>query len=46
MIDYLIAKENNGELILRFDDTNPTKEETEFVDAIQDDAWLARHPMG
>ena len=23
MIDYLIAKENGGELILRFDDTNP-----------------------
>ena len=41
MIDYLIAKENNGELILRFDDTNPTKEETEFVDAIMEDArWL------
>jgi len=41
MIDYLIAKENNGDLVLRFDDTNPTKEETEFVDAIQDDArWL------
>ena len=41
MIDYLIAKENNGELVLQFDDTNPTKEETEFVDAIQDDArWL------
>lgn len=41
MIDYLIAKENNGEVILRFDDTNPTKEETEFVDAIMDDArWL------
>jgi len=41
MIDYLIAKENNGELVLRFDDTNPTKEETEFVDAIQEDArWL------
>ncbi|MGA7194301.1 MAG: glutamine--tRNA ligase/YqeY domain fusion protein [Anaerolineales bacterium] len=41
MIDYLIAKENNGEVILRFDDTNPTKEETEFVDAIQEDArWL------
>ena len=41
MIDYLIAKENNGELILRFDDTNPTKEETEYVDAIQEDArWL------
>jgi glutaminyl-tRNA synthetase len=41
MIDYLVAKENNGELILRFDDTNPIKEETEFVDAIMDDArWL------
>ncbi|WKZ38084.1 MAG: glutamine--tRNA ligase/YqeY domain fusion protein [Anaerolineales bacterium] len=41
MIDYLVAKENNGELILRFDDTNPTKEETEFVEAIMDDArWL------
>ncbi len=41
MIDYLNAKENNGELILRFDDTNPAKEETEFVEAIMDDArWL------
>jgi glutaminyl-tRNA synthetase len=41
MIDYLIAKENGGEVILRFDDTNPTKEETEFVDAIMEDArWL------
>ncbi len=41
MIDYLIAKENGGELILRFDDTNPVKEETEYVEAIQDDArWL------
>ncbi|MGE5249849.1 MAG: glutamine--tRNA ligase/YqeY domain fusion protein [Bacteroidota bacterium] len=41
MIDYLIAKENNGELILRFDDTNPTKEETEYVEAIEEDCrWL------
>ncbi len=41
MIDYLIARENNGELILRFDDTNPAREETEFVEAIMDDArWL------
>jgi glutaminyl-tRNA synthetase len=41
MIDYLIAKENDGELVLRFDDTNPAKEETEFVDAIMEDArWL------
>src|SRR3972149_4140868 len=41
MIDYLIAKEFGGELVLRFDDTNPAKEETEYVQAIIDDArWL------
>jgi len=41
MIDYLIAKENGGELYLRFDDTNPAKEETEYVEAIEEDAhWL------
>jgi glutaminyl-tRNA synthetase len=41
MIDYLIAKDFNGDLILRFDDTNPTKEETEFVEAIKEDTrWL------
>jgi glutaminyl-tRNA synthetase len=41
LIDYNTAKEFGGELILRFDDTNPTKEETEFVDAIEDDSrWL------
>ncbi len=41
LIDYLTAREFNGELILRFDDTNPAKEETEFVEAIEEDArWL------
>ena len=41
MIDFLVAKEFDGEVILRFDDTNPTKEETEFVEAIQEDIrWL------
>ena len=41
LIDYTTAKEFGGELILRFDDTNPTKEETEFVEAIEEDArWL------
>ena len=41
LIDYFTAKEFGGELILRFDDTNPAKEETEFVDAIEEDAaWL------
>lgn len=41
LIDYNIAKDFGGSLDLRFDDTNPTKEDTEFVDAIQYDAhWL------
>lgn len=41
LIDYFAAKEFGGELFLRFDDTNPAKEETEFVEAIQEDAaWL------
>jgi glutaminyl-tRNA synthetase len=41
LIDYFVAKEFGGELYLRFDDTNPAKEETEFVDAIEADAqWL------
>ena len=41
LIDYFTAKEFGGELYLRFDDTNPSKEETEFVEAIEDDAsWL------
>jgi glutaminyl-tRNA synthetase len=41
LIDYYTAEAFGGELILRFDDTNPTKEETEFVDAIEEDVrWL------
>jgi len=41
LIDYFTAKEFGGELVLRFDDTNPSKEETEFVEAIEYDAsWL------
>ena len=41
LIDYNIAKEFGGQLHLRFDDTNPAKEETEYVEAIQEDAhWL------
>ncbi len=41
LIDYLVAKDFGGELNLRFDDTNPAKEETEFVEAIMEDTkWL------
>ena len=41
LIDYLVAHEQGGELYLRFDDTNPVKEDIEYVDAIKEDArWL------
>jgi glutaminyl-tRNA synthetase len=41
LIDFNVARDFGGELHLRFDDTNPAKEETEFVDAIQEDVrWL------
>jgi len=44
LIDYNTAKTFNGELVLRFDDTNPAKEESEFVKAIEEDArWLGIH---
>ena len=40
-IDFGIAKEFGGVTNLRFDDTNPTKESTEFVEAIKEDVrWL------
>jgi glutaminyl-tRNA synthetase len=40
-IDFGIAAEFGGVCNLRFDDTNPDTEETEYVDAIIDDvAWL------
>ncbi|XOF32290.1 MAG: glutamine--tRNA ligase/YqeY domain fusion protein [Candidatus Electrothrix sp. YB6] len=40
-LNFGIAKENNGTCHLRFDDTNPSKESTEYVDAIQKDVrWL------
>lgn len=40
-ISYGIAEEYGGKYNLRFDDTNPAKEKTEFVDAIKDDIrWL------
>jgi glutaminyl-tRNA synthetase len=40
-IDYGVAEEFGGLFNLRFDDTNPAKEEQEFVDAIIEDVrWL------
>ncbi len=40
-IDYGMAKEFNGRFNLRFDDTNPLKEEDEYVQAIIEDVkWL------
>lgn len=36
-----VAAENNGRRHLRFDDTNPTKEDTEYVESIINDVkWL------
>jgi glutaminyl-tRNA synthetase len=40
-IDFGMAKEFGGEFNLRFDDTNPSKEEDEYVQAIIEDVkWL------
>ncbi|QYR23877.1 glutamine--tRNA ligase/YqeY domain fusion protein [Paenibacillus sp. sptzw28] len=40
-LNFDLADEFNGRTNLRFDDTNPLKEDTEFVNAIQDDVrWL------
>ncbi len=40
-VSYGIARDYNGQFNLRFDDTNPAKEESEYVDAIKEDVkWL------
>ena len=40
-VSYSIARDYNGEFNLRFDDTNPNKEEAEYVEAIKEDVrWL------
>ena len=40
-LNFGVAEEQGGECHLRFDDTNPVKEETEFIDAIKADvSWL------
>jgi glutaminyl-tRNA synthetase len=40
-LDFGIARDYNGVCNLRFDDTNPVKEDVEYVDSIQEDIqWL------
>src|ERR1044072_4848289 len=40
-LNFGVAEENGGTCNLRFDDTNPTKEDVEYVESIQEDvAWL------
>jgi len=50
-LNFGIARENHGQCHLRFDDTNPTKEEVEYVESITTDVqWLiagwADHCLG
>jgi glutaminyl-tRNA synthetase len=46
-INFGLAKEFGGKFNLRFDDTNPTKEETEYVDSIMEDIrWLGAEWAG
>ena len=43
-VDFGMAERFNGICNLRMDDTNPTKEDVEYVDAIKEDiAWLGFH---
>ena len=40
-LDFGVAEKYNGVCNLRFDDTNPSKEDVEYVDSIQEDiTWL------
>lgn len=41
LFNWLFARQNHGEFILRFDDTDETRSKTEFADAIRTDLeWL------
>lgn len=41
LLNYGLAREYGGDFHFRFDDTNPTKEKTEYVDSIKEDVeWL------
>ena len=46
-INYTTAKKYGGLFNLRYDDTNPTKEDTEYVDSIYEDLkWRGEEPTG
>lgn len=46
-INWSTAKKYGGKFNLRFDDTNPVKEDTEYVEAIENDLkWLGALPDG
>ncbi len=43
-INFGLAEKYGGKTNLRYDDTNPTKEDTEYVDAIKEDiSWMGFH---
>src|SRR5574344_1442787 len=43
-INFGLAQKYGGKTNLRFDDTNPVKEDTEYVDSIKEDVhWLGFH---
>ena len=47
LINFETAKKYSGKFNLRYDDTNPTKEDTEYVDSIYRDLmWLGATPDG
>ena len=39
-LNFSTAKKYGGKCNLRFDDTNPVKEDTEYVESIKGDVWL------
>ena len=46
-INWSTAKKYGGKFNLRYDDTNPTKEDTEYVESIYEDLkWLGAEPSG
>ena len=45
LTNYLLAKEFGGKMNLRFDDTNPVKEENKYVQSMQEEIqWLGVNP--